>query len=418
MKDFLAVFSYTFKENVRKKAFIISTVIILLMTAVVLNIPAAIKYFEGNEKTDEGKSGQQAIKSTVYVIDSKGVFEEDVSLLGQAFTGYSFKLEAENKIEDLKEQVKNGSASAIVIVDEKEGVPCFNYVVKEYGSGIEPGELSRALKGVFASKLLKAANVPDNISGLALKDISYEIEELGKGMMKSYISGMLVIMLLFFAVYFYGYGVSMSVASEKTSRVMELLLTSTKPSRVILGKSAAMGLVGLCQLLLIILTTVLFYYTTFPDDFTIMGQPINFSNFTPFSVVMMIVYFILGYSLYAMMNAVAGATVSKAEDVNSAIMPISMITLVAFYLAYAAIGLPEAGISVVASIVPFSAPFSMPCRILMTEVPLWQIAASLVSMIATIVLMALVSIRFYSSAVLHYGKRLKVADLMKMSKTV
>ena len=207
----------------------------------------------------------------------------------------------------------------------------------------------------------------------------------------------------------------MSVASEKTSRVMELLVTSTKPSKIILGKSAAMGLLGLIQLFMVVFTGALTYKLTFPENFAIAGQLFDFSSFTPFSLAMIIVYFILGYSLYAMMNAVAGATVSKAEDVNSSVMPISIISIVAFYMGYFSLAVPNGNIAILSSIIPFSSPFSMPCRILATEVPAWQILASLFSLVVTIVFTAWISIKIYSSAILHYGKRLRLKDLMKMS---
>jgi len=233
--------------------------------------------------------------------------------------------------------------------------------------------------------------------------------------MNSYISGIVISMLLFFSIYYYGYGVAMSVASEKTSRVMELLVTSTKPSKIILGKSAAMGLLGLIQLFMVVLTGTLTYKLTFPENFAIAGQVLDFSSFTPFSLSMIFIYFILGYSLYAMMNAVAGATVSKAEDVNSALMPISMISMLGFYLGYFSLAVPNSTIAIVSSIIPFSTPFSMPSRILATDVPIWQIAASIFSLVITIVFIAWSSIKIYSSAILHYGKRLKFKDLVKMS---
>jgi ABC-2 type transport system permease protein len=128
------------------------------------------------------------------------------------------------------------------------------------------------------------------------------------------------------------------------------------------------------------------------------------------------VYFILGYSLYATVNAVVGATVSKAEDVNSAIMPVNMIIMVAFYFAYAAVSFPDGQIAKIASIIPFTAPFSMPTRILMSTVPVWEIAASIALLAVTIVIVSFMSIKLYSSAVLHYGKRLKLGELFKMSK--
>jgi len=207
----------------------------------------------------------------------------------------------------------------------------------------------------------------------------------------------------------------MSVASEKTSRVMELLVTSTKPSIIILGKSAAMGLLGLVQLFMVVCTGILTYKLTFPENFQIGGQVLDLSSFTPFSGVMIVLYFILGYSLFAMMNAVAGATVSKAEDVNSALMPISFISIAGFYMGFYSLPVPNGTVAIVSSIIPFSAPFSMPSRILATEVPAWQITASVFSLIITIIFIAWVSIKIYSSAILHYGKRLKLKDLLKMS---
>ena len=280
---------------------------------------------------------------------------------------------------------------------------------------MSPDSFSYTLKETFSKRLLKSADVPDNISTKVLSDVKYEVTELGKGMVKSYIASILITMLMFFAVYFFGYGVAMSVASEKTSRIMEIMLTSTKPSKLILGKTAAMGLLGLCQFMLLIIIAALSYKISFPKDYTISGQSINFSSFTPFSILMIFIYFILGYSLYALINAVAGATVSKAEDLNSAMMPISLITVVSFYLAYGSFMAPDGVISIVSSIIPFSAAFSMPSRILATEVPVWQIIASLAALLVSIFLMAWISIKLYSRAVLHYGKRLKLSDIMKVS---
>ncbi len=415
MNEFLTVFGYTFKENIRKRIFIISTIITLFLTVIILCVPAAINYFEDNGKSGIEQNSQQEKIGTVYVIDSKDVLRGSISMLGQSFEQYDFKLVPNSEMSKIKEMIKSDSSVQLVVLYEKKGIPYFDYLVKQNGNGLSPDELSKTVKEILVTKLLKSANVPDGTSKIVLADVESNVVELGKGMMKSYISCIIIIMLMYFLVYFYGYGVSMSVASEKTSRVMELLITSTKPSKIILGKSAAMGLLGLCQFVMILIVSAVTYKLSFPKDFTFAGQQLDFSSFTPLALIMIIVYFILGYSLYAMLNAVAGATVSKAEDVNSAVMPISLITLVAFYFAYATIAFPEGGIAVVSSIIPFSAPFSMPCRLLMSDVPAWQIIASVTVLILTIAFATWISVRIYSSAVLHYGKRLKVKDLVKMT---
>lgn len=421
MKEFLTVLGYTFKENSRKKVFIISTVITLILTVLIISLPAIIKNFDTGVK-NETKQGEKSDvtkktepKGIIFVVDAKGILKGDLTNFSNAFLEYELKSQPADSVDMLKNKVKEEENNMLLILDEKNGVPFFDYLVKQTGDGPEPTTVSRIIKDSFVTNLLRDANVSDNVSKMVQSDVSFRVNELGKPKMNSYISSMIISTLLFLVIYLYGYGVAMSVASEKTSRVMELLVTSTKPSKIILGKSAAMGLLGLIQLSMVVFTAALTYKLTFPENFAIAGQVLDFSNFTPFSISMIVAYFMLGYSLYAMMNAVAGATVSKAEDVNSSLMPINMITMVAFYAGYFALSVPKSSMAIIASIIPFSAPFSMPCRILSTEVPAWQITASLFSLVLTIALIAWISIKIYSSAILHYGRRLKLKDLVKMS---
>ena len=416
MKGFFTVLSYTFKQNSRKKSFIISTIITLILTIVIISLPAIIKSFDNGDKNKtESASTSTQKKGVVFVVDSEGILNGNLNKLGTVFPNYKFKSETAGNIISLKEKVKEEENSALLIINEKNSVPTFNYIVKQSGNGLDPSKISEFIKNIFVTDLLKKSNVPDNISQMIKSDVTFNINELGKGKASSYFSSMIISMLLFFAIYFYGYGVATSVASEKTSRVMELLITSTKPSIIILGKSAAMGLLGLVQLFIVVFTGMLTYKLTFPENFLLGGQALNFSSFTPFSIAMIIVYFILGYSLYAMMNAVAGATVSKSEDVNSALMPVSFISMAAFYMGYFSLAVPNSKVAIISSIIPFSAAFSMPSRILATEVPALQIVASIFSLIITIIFIAWISIKIYSAAILHYGKRLKIKDLMKMS---
>ncbi|MCJ7688405.1 MAG: ABC transporter permease [Clostridiaceae bacterium] len=415
MKEFLTVLSYTFKENSRKKTFIISTAITLILTVLIISMPAIIKSFDSPEKneTQNDHTNKEESNGIVYVVDSKNILKGNLDKLDKTFLEYEFKSETSDNTDLIKNKIKEDEKNVLLIFDEKNGVPTFDYLVKQAGRGPNPSEISSLIKNIFVTDLLTTAGVSDTVSQMVQSDISYNVNELGKGKMNSYISSMGISMLLFFAIYYYGYGVAMSVASEKTSRVMELLVTSTKPSKIILGKSAAMGLLGLIQLFMVAFTGLITYKLTFPENFAIAGQVIDFSSFTPFSLLMIVIYFILGYSLYAMMNAVAGATVSKAEDVNSALMPITMISMVGFYMGYFTLSVPNSTIAIVSSIIPFSAPFSMPSRILATDVPFWQIVASIFSLVITIVFIAWGSIKIYSSAILHYGKRLKFKDLIK-----
>ena len=139
-------------------------------------------------------------------------------------------------------------------------------------------------------------------------------------------------------------------------------------------------------------------------------------NFSITSIATCIIYFILGYTVYAFLNAVTGATVSKVEDLNSAQTPVALISLFSFYLAYFTSTMPDSAGSKFASIFPFSSAFSMPGRILAGGATAGEIATSITLLVVTAIILAFISIKVYSGAVLHYGKRLNLKDLFKLSK--
>ena len=222
--------------------------------------------------------------------------------------------------------------------------------------------------------------------------------------------------ILFFAIYFYGYSVSTSVSSEKTSRVMETLVTSTTPTKIVVGKTIAMGIVGLVQLIGLILVAVISYKIFIPSDFDLISKFVGELNLNVPAILICFVYFILGYTVYAFLSAVTGATVSKAEDVQAASTPISLIAVISFYLAYFTSTMPNSTASKFASVFPFSSAFSMPGRILAGATSGTEIVISIIVLIITAVLLAIISIKVYSSAILHYGDRLKLKDLFKIYK--
>jgi ABC-2 type transport system permease protein len=418
MKEFLEVFKYTFRENVKKKSFIISTVVILIIVIAALTIPAAISAGKsGGDGKDGGKTKPDVSQSsTVYMVDKTGLFADTLGDVENQLPGYKFSIQTQDKIDELKKEIKENGKSYLLVASMVNDTPSFEYFTKQYGKGPDPDTLSKVFKNVYATDLLKKANVPDDTIIKTLTDVSVNVSELGKSKIGGYISSIFIVIILFFAIYFYGYGVSMSVASEKTSRVMELLVTAVKPSRIIIGKTAGMGILGLIQLALIISVGAITYNSVFPDNFKLDGMSLDFSGFTPFSMTLTIVYFILGYALYAFMYAVVGATVSKAEDVNSAMMPMSFVTLIAFYFSYGTFAIPDSTAANVASLIPFTSPFSVPSRLVSSEVPIWEISLSLAILLISIVLVGMVSIKLYSFAVLHYGDRLKLGKLFKMSK--
>jgi ABC-2 type transport system permease protein len=414
MKGMMTVLSFTFRDQVRKKSYIISTIVIVVLIIAALCVPAIINAVQSATKSSAPQSVSKS-QGTFYVIDNAGLFA-DKTALDAALTGYAVDIVTQEQESKIIDRTKSDSKISLVVVQISGGAVSYDYYVKSEGNGPSPDMLSAVFKSSYSAQLLSENGVKSSVITSVLGDVKYNVHQTGKGMMSGFLPSIAVSILLFMCIYMYGYWVAMSIASEKTSRVMELLITSTKPSKIVIGKSIAMGLLGLLQLLIIIAASVTTYKIAYPKDFNIGGLTINFSGFTPFYAGVLIVYFVLGFALYAMINAVAGATVSNAEDVRTAILPVSVVAMIAFYFAYGTNMVPDSTASVAASIIPFSAPFSMPSRILMADVSVWQMALSIGLLAVTTVLMAWISIRLYSSAVLHYGRKLKISELIAMSK--
>lgn len=225
---------------------------------------------------------------------------------------------------------------------------------------------------------------------------------------------MLLSLVLFYAIYFCAYQVSTSITTEKTSKIMETLVTSTKPSTIVLGKTIGIGIIGLLQVIVIV-AVALICANTFLDA-ELVNSIIDLSQITPTLGILTIVYFLLGYSAFALLYALTGSTVSKPEDVQSANGPVAILAVIGFYLAYFTMMNPTSELNVFASIFPLSSPFCMPFRVMMGVATWNEIAISIIVLAVTIFIIAKVSIRIYSQAILNYGSKMSMKDIIRVYK--
>lgn len=413
MKDMITILKYTIKENLTKKTFIIATIILMALIILITNIPNIINLFEKGEKAQES--------SKFIVIDEYTQVGEELNALTEMGKAMYWDIQIKpNSSEDDIEQLRNDELDGIVEIlkNEETGMLKLKYTSKGsifIDDQITSNQFSEMIKIIQVNKELANSNVSIETINMINSGIEVETKYLDDEN-DNYGVAMVASFILFFAVYFYGNSVAVSVSSEKTSRVMETLVTSTTPTNIIIGKTLAMGIVGLGQMLLLILTAFASYKLFIPADMDFISVMIGNINLNVTSIVICIIYFILGYTVFAFLNAVTGATISKVEDLNSAQTPIALISLFSFYLAYFTATVPDSSASKFASIFPFSSAFSMPGRILAGGATTWEIMLSIAILIATAIIFAFVSIKAYSGAVLHYGKRLNIKDLFKLSK--
>ena len=220
--------------------------------------------------------------------------------------------------------------------------------------------------------------------------------------------------VLFYAIYFCAYQVSSSITTEKTSKIIETLVTSTSPKTIVLGKTIGIGTVGLAQMILIVAIALISAKTFLEPG--LLDSILDMSNITPYLGIMTAIYFILGYLAYALLYALTGSTVSKPEDIQSANSPVAILAVIGFYLSYFTMMNPTSKLNVFASLFPISSPFCMPFRIMMGLANTTDVIMSIAILIATIIAIANIAIKIYSNAILNYGTKMGIKDIIKMYK--
>ena len=418
MKQIGIIMQYTFNDAIRKKAFKISTIIVVLLIALLCALPRVIASFDdGDNSAEEEQTAAASYAGKCYYIDDQNLIPGGAEALKSYFTNTEILTGSGESLDQYKDEIgEDGTVSAIVITkSETSAVPGIQIITKDFMSGISGDGAAEALTEAYVSDLLTAQGVAPETIELTKTKLTYESQMAGSMNLSGYIMGILVTVLIFYAIYYYGYGVSMSIATEKTSRVMETLVVSAKPSHILIGKCLGMGLLGICQFVIVLLSGVLFYKLFIPENFALMGMPLTLDAFTYKSAILIGVYFLLGYALYAVLNAVCGASVSKIEDLNSAMMPVMLVAMLSFFIGYftAISGSGSSLFQKIAMYVPFCSPFILPFRLLNGDVAALDITISVALLIAAIIIITIISIRIYSASVLHYGKRMKWKEMYK-----
>lgn len=405
MRDLWTVTEFTMKEMLRRKSFIISTLIILVIIIVGINIPNILKLF-----TDSSETGERLL-----IVDSNNVFEGNLSSLEQMNTGYEVQISNENiSFDDIKSKIENKEIDDAIIVEQTDDNIKIRYIVESSTmmAGV-PENIISAINTIYSNmQINKLQLTPEQIASIT-PNFEYSLEQTEEQEVQGNVLAiMLLSIVLFYAIYFCAYQVSSSITTEKTSKIMETLVTSTSPKTIVLGKTVGIGIVGLLQVCLLVAVALITAYTCLEPG--TLDSILDMSNFTPYLAIITIIYFILGYVAYALMYALTGSTVSKPEDIQSANGPVAIIAVIGFYLSYFTMMNPTSDLNVFASMLPISSPFCMPFRIMMGLASTTDVIISILILLVTIFIIARVAIKIYSNAILNYGTKMSFADLIKV----
>lgn len=455
-KGWQKVFGFTFIQYIKTKSFIIGTIVICLIVALLAagaNILPSL--MSGEEDIIDGGEAQPSTTNAVYIYDNCDILtDEDIaSLETMGLKIAQTELSADEMIDKLT--TAENEAMVSISSTEADGT-VVGYAVKTYYSpdadggavdfitiavqqmvnyrnmlncGITPESYAASQRYITTSKI-EAGNDEWNIIESAI----------------NYFVPIVVSLVLFLLIFVYGQTVAQSIATEKTSRVMELLLTSVRPLAVVIGKVLAMGLVALLQFILIVLVGAGAFMATAP--FGIGGEIMDMmnsaevltgegamiveaientvGNIGALEIILILVMFVLGFLFFALVAALVGASVSRMEDLTAAMQPYSILGVVGLYLAYfpiiANVESMETGAAAINPVqifsyyFPLSSPFALPSALLLGTMDIMQIIMAVLILAVFVVLVAMLVAKVYEAIILHNGNRIKFGDMLKMAK--
>ncbi len=409
MKQFKKIFSFELRYYLKNKVFVGVTIFLVLLIAGVMFFPRIAENFS--------KEGTSSKAKEVMLIKAESTETEEVSLqvFASLFEDHDVKTFSGNE-ESLKEIIENEEAECAFLMTSPTS---FTYYVKNLSLyDMNSQVATEALQKIYQLNMMME-------SGMTLEDaqntmniaVTSETVNLGVNQAENYWYTYIMIFALYMVILFYGQMVATNVAGEKSSRAMELLITSAKPVSMMFGKVLASCVAGLIQIIAVFGSAILFYginksyWTDSPIISSIFDMPPELLGY-------MIVFFILGFLLYAFMFGAVGSTATRLEDINTSVMPITLLFVVGFVVVMMgfASGEVETTLMKVCSFVPFTSSMAMFTRIAMGTVSLWEILLSIGILGASCGVIGILAAKIYRAGVLLYGSTLKTKDIIKLLK--
>ena len=320
------------------------------------------------------------------------------------------------KFEDIKQKIEDEEINGAIIINPENEKIKISYIV-ENATMMEqvPEECVNSLTSLYSNLQISKLGLTEEQLKSITPNFDFSLEQTEEQSASGNVFVMMMMsIVLFYAIYFCAYQVSSSITTEKTSKIMETLVTSTSPRTIILGKTIGIGLVGLAQMIVIVATALISAKAFLEPE--LLENVLDMSNITSYLGIMTAIYFILGYLAYALLYALTGSTVSKPEDIQSANTPVALLAVIGFYLSYFTMMNPTSDLNLFASLFPISSPFCMPFRIMMGLASISDVALSIAILIVTIVVISHIAIKIYSNAILNYGTKMTFKDIIKVYK--
>ena len=423
MAKLWAVTKREFLERVRTKWFIIVTIFGPVFFAVIMVLPAYLSV-----------RGMKDVKvSDIRIIDATGTGLGDrvATRLGggpmgdanvtQVVVVAPDKMAAAESLatHDVMNKLRRGYLvlDSLTIQQQKA-----SYAGRNASSLNEIQIIEQALRSAILGQRLEREGLdPKRVEKLTQVRVNMSAERItdkgrGGSGIGSAIFGFVIAFLLYMMIVLYGQNILRGVLEEKTTRVAEVIVSSVSTDVLLAGKVIGVGAVGLLQQAVWLLSATAFYHFREPI-FVKMGMPaapaISLPQVPPMLIAALVLFFILGYGLYAALFAAVGAMVSSQEDANQAAQPVVMLLVFSIIFAQPVMLNPTSRLAEIVSWIPFSAPVIMPMRMSAIQIPWYELAATLTGVAVTCALCVWLSARIYRVGLLMYGKRPSMRELAR-----
>ena len=445
MKKFLAIVKHEYKKIVLKWTFLLGTLLFPVIAAGFAVVPAIIFSIKGEptriavidregkitprlkenlsaEKIEERakQSAQESMKNLTPNQEEK--MKRDMAQFQDSFNFTDFDGAGKTSEQirgELTDRIKRGELDAYLLIPENyaDENARYEFFSRKSGDFIVNETLKDALDNAVRSQRLADANISESQLKNLSRKVNWDVKKIDeKGAEKedagSFWAGFIIAFMIYLNLAIYGQVIMSAVVEEKETRIAEILFSSAKPFQLLMGKLVGVALGGLTQFAIWVISAAVVIAFVVPIIMA-SGVDLPIPEISPLAIVYFLIFFVIGFFLYASIFALIGSMVTTVQEGGQfAFLPV-MLMLCGFYFSFAVIRDPNSPLSFWASIAPFTAPMTMPVRIMAEMPPFWQIALSILINGATIAALVWVASRVYRIGMLMYGKRATIPEVWK-----
>lgn len=409
MKQFFTIFKHELSQYFKNKIFIITTLILILAVSGFLFAP---RIGEIINKSKNAESSEEK-KSEVLVKSDNANLEKLLPAIAASFPQQNVKITNES-VDEIKKQIKDQSVEFAFVLSSD--LKSYTYLANV--SALQDPNLNtmdNLLKTLYSHAYLKKHGLNDTqIAEVQNPNITHTIESISEDGTKNFWYAYVMVFVLYMVIIMFGQKVAMSVVTEKTSRAMEVLITSASPVALMFGKILASSVAGIFQITAIFGSAFISYNInkSYFETNAVINTLFNF----PASLVgYLLIFFLLGFLIYSFLFGAMASTVSKIEDLSSVVMLIQIIFVAGFVVSTNAMTSGDVNSELMKglSLFPLTSPMAMFTRIAMSEVPGLEILLSVALLILATILIGYIAAKIYRVGVLMYGTRPTLGKIIK-----